>query len=249
MGVGEVEDILLKEQKRKDARNRRKALRRDRAKLSSDEPSSKWTGGLWKPRGPLVRRSRNGDRDATPQPRDFQNQEEGVEMSNIRRSVDGDHPSTSSDAAPPPNQVGAGFARFWRRLRRAHEEATIEQVEMRRQTMYDSNNRDAGWGLGDFGLREREEAERRIRDARKERHELLDDEPAESGVYAQDDGADDTIERVLTETSTQQGQAGGEVNLEAPASRSSGTTIVRPVWALWWWGPLRRWRLQDTTKY
>ncbi|KAH9002794.1 hypothetical protein EDB86DRAFT_2898099 [Lactarius hatsudake] len=95
----------------------------------------------------------------------------------------------------------------------------------------------AGWGLGSFGVREREReaagtayemegAERLIRHTQSRETE---------GVVAEEEERTERTTR--REREPQHRQPGAN---QTPEETNS---------SLWWWGPLRRWRHQDTTEY
>ncbi|KAG8963172.1 hypothetical protein FRC03_003319 [Tulasnella sp. 419] len=159
------------------------------------------------------------------------------------------------------------ISRSWRRLRHAHVTATqvqaIEQVEIRAQ-VYGTNGAElggaGGWGLGNFGLREREEAERRIREfnERRRQSELLPEIEGRSSD-ADDTSGHSSDEAGPRETPTSRRNPANHDSTVTPTERRIEEKPERnqpePTWTqeksrtFWWWGPLRRWRLQDVTQY
>lgn len=178
-------------------------------------------------------------------------------------------------------------------LRRAHVKAARAEVGAagssartrgHRATRGDGANpgatggTDEGWGLGNFGLREREEAERRIREFQEERRRRMlippdagneedgggwhdvDDDDADASFAAHDDEGTALPRR-------RRGSSDLSVLPPPTALRPQRPSLhhhpsdpgvddpalphpLPPNDSLFWkWGPLRRWRLQDRTTY
>jgi len=233
MGVSEVEDLIRREERR---------ARKRRIRAAQRAGSKRKAQALWKNASETLRFGKSAPKEKASQP-------ENIEMVNRRPSAENlNAPSVQSgqDSALAPTAttvtgviarhflntpVGRTLRCWFAMLRRAHLRAqhvqAIEHVERRQQVYRNDNNGVAvdgvvGWGLGSFGIRERE------------RQEALDVE--------QEDGGD-LLERESSLAASNQ-----------PQFRTNDRTVpsVPPSsqrWSLWWWGPLRRWRLQDSTAY
>lgn len=140
---------------------------------------------------------------------------------------------------------------LWRRLRHEHQtaarEQALEQIKIREESYLPSGTN--AWGLGNNGLREREEAEDRLRqlDLERRRGMLLndDDEVNEDG----NPHRQRTMEQMDTDIELREMGETPSLPVQSPQR-----THPQPPWAersrsFWWWGPLRRWRLQDQTEY
>ncbi|KAG6382015.1 hypothetical protein JVT61DRAFT_647 [Boletus reticuloceps] len=170
-------------------------------------------------------------------------------------------PNTKADAsARTPSQDGESMStatvlgwsavfnplqmvqRWYARLRHAHLTAAHIQAAERAERMHQVYQREeernpyqkpvVGWGLGSFSVREaererREEVEMEVRIPREEDEEEWEDDPA---VH------DSMPEPQLRYRGT---RASPPVQLNEQSTGSS----------LWWWGPLRQWRLKDSTTY
>lgn len=115
-----------------------------------------------------------------------------------------------------------------------------------------------GWGLGSNGLREREEAENRIREFQTRRRSgILTRNAGDMGADEDDDDDDDG--RGLTREEDEYPPSRSRSPSQRPQHRDSDTATqaseqlphpLPPSDSLFWrWGPLRRWRLQDRTSY
>lgn len=143
-------------------------------------------------------------------------------------------PVNNSLQARVQNSRPIQYARRWcDTLRRAHlraaREQAMERVE-RRQQAYGlgsaavaGNGAVLGWGLGSFGIRERE----------------LREDMAEH---------DDEEELWSSGEGDQNSRPQGSHPAEPPEPERPSRT-QSAGWSMWWWGPLRRWRLQDSTMY
>lgn len=162
---------------------------------------------------------------------------------------------------------------YWRRLRRAHQTATqtqaLEQAKIREEVGVDGGG--SAWGLGNIGLRERDEAEERLRELNNQRRrEMLlsrrdRDDSSDHGVEIEMD-VSTWADRVRDPNAPQPGRDYHSLDMDRttpdpasssnkrPSNRGTDRSEPEPVWAtrsssFWWWGPLRRWRLQDSTTY
>ncbi|KIO26027.1 hypothetical protein M407DRAFT_8100 [Tulasnella calospora MUT 4182] len=186
------------------------------------------------------------------------------------RSMTLDSASQSGGSSTPPpstvfGRVSAYVSHSWRRLRHAHQTATqtqaLEQIKIREEAgvgMVGSPGSGA-WGLGNSGLREREEAEDRLRELEVQRrrarliHRHIEEEGEDvdgggTGVDSGDEVDGDRGPRTMPDVERQLPPSANEHSTQYSAPSSE------PYWAgrsssFWWWGPLRRWRLQDRTSY
>jgi len=149
-----------------------------------------------------------------------------------------------------------------RALRRAHHTAT--QAEVRQSQAAARVGGDTGWGLGNYGLREREEAESRIRDfqAERRRRMLLRELDGEDDEGWHDEEGD-VAEMAAPSLPSHRDEADPSAPpLTAPTAAHTRSPLRHqesdgslphpfpPSDSLYWrWGPLRRWRLQDRTNY
>jgi len=155
--------------------------------------------------------------------------------------------STPTSPIPPTSVFArvlpASFQNYLGRLRREHQSAT-QRLALDRIRAEGENGHVTTWRLGESGLREREEAEERLRqfEARRRAEQLL-------GREEDEDGGDENIwnaeDRPIGSSSSglmEPRAVGRRTHPEPPWSqeRSSG---------FGWWGPIRRWRLQDRTVY
>ena len=297
LGIGEVEDMILEEQQRRDSklrkRNRKSSRSRsrrlpnragDESQNEEEEPVdvddtvlSRWRRGVIGP-SRLLSRRRNNNPPSSPPTTDSQSTPPHRPTSPHPTPTEAPTSTASGGTAAltTPQRIMhtikrtypiTAALRFWHRLRHAHFTAAqvqaLEQVELRVQ-MYGPTGAEmgggGGWGLGNFGLRERDEAERRIREftVEQRRGQLR---RTSSGEGEDGDGGGE--ERSLEDRELQAGpsrtQDMGRTPDELPMPTSQPPrgrkTHQDPPWVqnqsrpFWWWGPLRRWRLQDSTTY
>lgn len=246
MGVGEVEELLRREERREKKRKARLAKRTERKeKAQRLWRSASETLHLGPRRDEQQLNNRLAARraNASTAAQDSSSSTSDTETAHSyppggASSLPPSSLTTSNTATPP----ATWYARiretpplrtvrsFLSMLRHAHITAAhrraIEHVE-RRQQAYGSETENArdtgtvvGWGLGSFGIRERERA------GRERAGEEWEDEMGIVGERER--GRDD---------------GDSEVHIQKPEPpKVSG-------WSMWWWGPLRRWRLQDSTAY
>ncbi|KIK61257.1 hypothetical protein GYMLUDRAFT_85185 [Collybiopsis luxurians FD-317 M1] len=174
--------------------------------------------------------------------------------------------STSSSSSNPsisslPRFLPKAVQVWYTNIRQAHVNAarkqTVERVERIREIereregrrQQSGHDRLSGWGLGNFGLRlgrqgapgYEGETEFEMEDSRvfsRRRRRNSDEEPADS---ASEDGDHDEVEN-----SARRMPRPKEARVQD--SRISEIAGGRPS-SIWWWGPLNRWRLQDSTAY
>lgn len=147
------------------------------------------------------------------------------------------------------------FQRGYLGLRTAHILAARRQAEERvviinevygREGAHDEPNRTPrvhGWGLGSFGLRERE-AHDRTRMV-TERIDGTDSGVTVNGGIEADEGSTESMRR-RREAHREDSDDDDEVARKKRTRINSGN---KEASSMWWWGPLRRWRLQDSTVY
>ncbi|PIL33585.1 hypothetical protein GSI_04208 [Ganoderma sinense ZZ0214-1] len=295
MGVGELEELLRREEKRQEKRRAkmtRRKVRKERAQTfwkdvthvfynrgsrnvgqavppprpegvgdgegegssSSEGTVSGGEGGRQREREMQMERTRRGS-------------EETVVEEDSARSV----ASRQTDAST--RSGGSGYlARFLSQyragryvyglylgLRHAHltaaREQAVERVERITQA-YGSDAEDGprpvfGWGLGSFGARRHDRRRRGQPQAEMEMDEFESEEddgrmpwqhedapPTEAGRGGGGEGEGQGARRRVTRRATEDKRT-ARVLYEDSHRLSS----------MWWWGPLRRWRLQDSTDY
>ena len=170
-------------------------------------------------------------------------------------------------ASPP----FAALSQFYHLLRRAHLAAAHSQAiermrkrgavygnEVANAAGYGADGRGdgdivvrdtdvVGWGLGSVGLRERERRENELAQE-FDMEELVSTREADADLEADVDGGDDS--RRARARSRGKGKDSRRGERERPRSRAPpAPPPTREGWSLWWMGPLRRWRLQDSTAY
>ncbi|KAM5543059.1 hypothetical protein V8D89_003443 [Ganoderma adspersum] len=284
MGVGELEELLRREEKRQEKRRAkitRRKVRKERAQTFwKDVTHVFWNGG-----------SRNVDQPAPP-PRAERETEassssestasggegEGQTQRERRGSEetvveDGVRSVVSRQTDTSVRSGGSGYlARFLNHyragryvyglylgLRHAHltaaREQAVERVERITQA-YGSDAEDGarpvfGWGLGSFGVRRHERRQRGQPSAEMEMDEFESED---------DDGRKPWQDEDATPTEAGRG-GGGDGEGQGPRRRvtrraAEDRRMARGLdedshqpSSMWWWGPLRRWRLQDSTDY
>lgn len=143
--------------------------------------------------------------------------------------------------------------RSWLRLRHAHTAATqsqaLEQLKIREEVSPTTNT----WGLGSNGLRERDEAEDRLREVEIQRRMSRLIGGSGSG---EEEGRSSWEDRAPIGSTAEERDAARFADVERQGSQDEypPPVIPPPIWeerssSFWWWGPLRRWRLQDRTRY
>lgn len=243
MGVGELEEMLMKEEKRE----RKRKLRAQRRKEQREKAKTMWKGvtGAF-----TTKRDQIESRDSG----------EGHEV------LDNSEPLkvlASGNALPTAGSVTSGSSRgmlplqfvnrWYARLRHAHLTAAriqaVERVERIHQVFGREETRNAmrepgaqviGWGLGSYGLRgvERDRREGQELQIRIEE----DDDRSDPGRIAEPEllPQDQFFRRRGYQPELQPPQ---HVPLAPETDLGLGWT------SFWWWGPLRRWRLRDSTAY
>lgn len=228
MGVREVEELLQRENKRQQKR----LLRAQRRKEHREKAKSVWKGltDTFKPstkvdlpsgESPTPEMSRSPSRDAS-------SMSTGTMLS-------------TSVWMQPVQMVHRWFGRLRHaHLTAAHIQATeraerIQQVyqcdEERRMADREYRRQVVGWGLGSFGLRE---AQRELQEEMQIEERIPREEDEEEWKDVR------TVPDLVPEGLRHRGAAETRVAQETEESAGS---------SMWWWGPLRRWRLKDSTTY
>lgn len=267
MGVGEVDELLRREEKRRKKRKAKieaRKVRKQRAQtfwrgvtgafgMHPHWEASSSTEGVTTPRAQSVLRSVPASDAASVRPRS---------------------PDTSVVSAPPSSAAAGGIlgrvkvlARYgygwYLLLRHAHLTAAREQAEEnveKIQQVYGKEGvevgdtpGEVGWGLGHFGIRQMRDVE-----DDQEREEgfrgILEESRSDTGEWVDDHEEREGSERVSGRDA--EGGLSKRRTYKVPRSDTDGElpeprpsiSDSRPT-SMWYWGPLRRWRLQDTTTY
>jgi hypothetical protein len=218
MGVREVEELLLRENKRQQKR----LLRAQRRKEQREKAKSVWKGvtGAFKP---------NTKPDASPSDPLRAPSQDGSSVSGL-----------ASSAWMHPVQM---VQRWFASLRHAHLAAAHVQAAERAERLHQVYQREeernpdgeyrkpvVGWGLGSFGIRE----------AERERREEIE---METRIPHEEEEEEEEWKDVpLAQDPVPEGLRYRGPDPLPPVEESAGSS-------LWWWGPLRRWRLKDSTTY
>ncbi|KAH7909509.1 hypothetical protein BJ138DRAFT_1155063 [Hygrophoropsis aurantiaca] len=181
-------------------------------------------------------------------------------------------PSTvsSSSSNVPITRPWKYVQSWYASLRHAHLTAAriqaVERVERIHQAYGREDERNlqrepgaavVGWGLGSYRLREQE---------RERRAGMVvgRSETEESKLEGEDSNDEDEITlrnepgTIPSQRHPQRRRSRSQTRLRHRAVQEPPETVIHPPgpdqaeegWAsVWWWGPLRRWRLQDTTAY
>ncbi|KAF8342947.1 uncharacterized protein EI90DRAFT_3149971 [Cantharellus anzutake] len=251
MGIPEVEDMLYRAE-----RNKRKALEKERKrkgkKRSEVQPPTSSASGVLRFLSPLVGT---------------------LGRQNFTRTVDSDHDTTTGHTGnretlsvhselPPRGQLQkprSGISNL------VNERAAVERAQT---DLRSEGGETESWALGAYGLVQREEAERRIREFKERRktQRLLSQERYVENEEREEDWEDeygeheqrDALERLQREVDAEAASPSvtrrrGNRSPSHSPSRSAVTSLPDPLppsgSIFWLWGPLRRWRLQDRTVY
>lgn len=258
MGISEVDEWLKRAEKRRKRRIDRQARRAERKKSRYLSAWNTMTGGA---------RATSASSTALEKiPSDMNAIHRG---DNVGSDTDSLHASSRSDATstkshhPDNGYSQAGWYWPWnlirvtyRHIRNAHISAARHRALERSNRIRESYGVDgsvahvpatSGWNLGSFGVRERE--------AKEAAFEM---DGVEQLVHRNHGGA--AAAAAMTEPEPEEGEEGdwesgqgartrgremGHSDRQAGISQAPVETHSSP----WWWGPLRRWRLQDTTEY
>lgn len=237
VGVRQVEEMLKKEEKRE----RKRKLKTQKKKEQREKAITMWNGvtGAFKTKR---------DQDHTLESSNDREEFDRTPSQNIVNAPStADSTTNGSSRAILPLQ----FLNHWyARLRHAHLIAArlqaververIQQVygrEEARNSLREPGAQVVGWGLGSFGLRG-------VDRDRREVHGLEDIE--------EDQAKDDWGHIAGSERSPpdQSFRRRGYQPEQHPSQQAPPTPEAELGWtSLWWWGPLRRWRLRDSTVY
>jgi len=261
MGITEVDEWLQRAEKRRKRRIARQARRAER-KVRFLGAWNTMTGG-----------ARATSASSTAVDKTFSNMttvpegnDGGSDMESLPPSLKSDDASTKQQA-DNENRPGGWYWPWslvqttYRHIRNAHviaaRRSALERAEHIRET-FNANDPPAnvpatsGWSLGSFGVREREAREAAFEMEGIERLVRRSRAGAAAAGMAEAEGEEVEDEPDEEERETGQGARPRRREPEHP-HRQSGTSQTPAETQLpsspWWWGPLRRWRLQDTTEY
>ncbi|KAI0038794.1 hypothetical protein FA95DRAFT_1567545 [Auriscalpium vulgare] len=232
MGVGEVEELMRREEKRSLKRRRRD----DRRREQKEKARVLWQGMTGKLMGRPGLRRRQSDASGTT--------DSGASAS--ERMPNTPQPSTAP-AAPPATLWGRmtdtplAFVRnAYHYLRTSHMVAARHRAHERVQRMNavfgdDDAAPPQPWGLGSFGVRERERELEESGEVQAEMEGFARSQTEGEAVESDEDG-----EEVQRQKREEHEREKKEQERRARESTQRG---------MWWWGPFRRWRLQDSTVY
>ncbi|KAH9855918.1 hypothetical protein C2E23DRAFT_750934 [Lenzites betulinus] len=300
MGVGEVQELLRREEKRQEKRRAkiaRRQVRRERAQtlwkgmtgalgyhahardpaaarahLHEDSSDSADAGADGRPAEVDVRRVASNETDASA------------------RSGGTTTAGGSGRVSHFLHQYTAGRALYgwYAGLRHAHQAAAREQVAERVERMNQAYGAEAGevagagtvgvfgWGLGSFWIRKQQRRQREEQEEARAAYKMevlgggggrggrgrgrgrgapSDDDASECATVCGEDGGG-AGEQVYPPGGGVEGS--GDIRTRRPARRAVSDAhppsrvleedAHRPS-SMWWWGPLQRWRLQDSTDY
>lgn len=274
MGIRETEEMLIKEQKKQQKRK----IRAQRRKEQKERARSVWRGvtSAFKPAGagsPVKARKRHQHGESS----DASDTGAGAHDSGSARAppslgmAASAGTVTSLQGVSPWTHPVQALQRWYARLRHDHFTAAhlqaVERVERihqvygredRRNSTREPGSQVVGWGLGSYGLRE---AERELRegagpsgnrledvDLWRNKTNNLHDEDNESFVSSDEETVHDGAtghERVHLRrwgTERHRHTSPQQHEMDHDTVESAGSSM-------WWWGPLRKWRLQDSTTY
>ncbi|KIJ15573.1 hypothetical protein PAXINDRAFT_163035 [Paxillus involutus ATCC 200175] len=248
MGVREVEELLMREDKRQQKRQLR-AQRRKEQKEKARSVLNEVIGAF--------RHTPRVDQRGYDSSGGSQDHTEQVSRTRSRDATASLNPtstvgSVSSAVYMRPVQA---LQRWYGRLRHAHLTAAhiqaVERVERIHQvygredvrnSMREPGAQVVGWGLGSYRLRE---AERELR------KELVDRIPGKDEDDEEDWKSGSENENELPTIDQRLRRRGGNHASSPPPPQPQPVQQEEEAGgsSLWWWGPLRRWRLKDSTTY
>ena len=166
-------------------------------------------------------------------------------------------PSVATAISSPYHRILPRFLLGWcASLRHAHLVAAREQEVERARRISGLGRqhpiRIGGWGLGSFGWRmagrnPASEDNEGVRQPRGERRVA-----SLKSTSSEETLASRTASMAADEPSENWGPEKEQSQLDSSNQPTSSSPTVPPPThsgSVWWWGPLRRWRLQDTTVY
>ncbi|KAI0090698.1 hypothetical protein BDY19DRAFT_1040877 [Irpex rosettiformis] len=280
MGVGEVDELLRREEKR-----RRKRRAKEEARQHRKEKAQTFWRGVTGSFGGSGKSRQNSVRSGGPERgRLSMSRENSITRNSINsaappRPTSPTSSSLTSDASSTITTGVLGQIRslarsgygWYQYLRHAHLTAAREQAEENSEKIQQvygregvevsENPSEVGWGLGHFGVRQVKEAN----DADREDgfRGILEESRSDLGEWVDEHEHE---EPGTTETAhgqaTDQGIARrrgwrfrrGDASIDMTSVSRSRPTLRPPASderpsSMWYWGPLRRWRLQDSTVY
>ncbi|KAG1737908.1 uncharacterized protein EDB91DRAFT_1054909 [Suillus paluster] len=244
MGVGEVEELLMKEEKRE----RKRRLKAQKRKEQREKAKTMWKGvtGAFK-----TKRDHGDSRESSVGREGLDNSQSlnalasGNALSTAASTING-----SSGGILPLHFVN----RWYARLRHAHLTAAriqaVERVERIHQVYGREEARNSirepgaqvvGWGLGSYGLRGVERDRREVQELQIKIEESEDGHNSGEPVGPELLSQDQSFRRRGHEPQPQSSQ-------QAPPPPPEPEADLGWI-SFWWWGPLRRWRLRDSTAY
>ncbi|KAI0338352.1 hypothetical protein BDW22DRAFT_1338009, partial [Trametopsis cervina] len=267
MGVGEVDELLRREEKRRRKRKAKEDARQQR----KEKAQTFWRGvtgsfGAGRAQESIIAE----DIDGEISPRDVAGSQAGHPASVVSASTAS---ASSTSSTPPVGLMGhvRRFARYgygwYLSLRHAHLTAAREQAEENSEKIQQvygkdgvneiiQNPSEVGWGLGHFGVRQAREAN--DCDRVEGLHGILEESRSDAAEWVDeydphtnsDEAHGEETEGVLSRRRGWRFR-GGDASIDmrgAAVSTRLSTPRERPT-SMWYWGPLRRWRFQDSTVY
>lgn len=268
MGVGEVEDLMRREEKRRRKRKMKLAKRKERREK---------TETFWRDvAGALGYESKNRDTkpdtDGNATDEGCQSEADGRHKPERPRRQSNESLQSASTVAPHgflsrflSFQAGRAVYGWYLHLRHAHLTAAREQaveVVERMQQVYghetgaegptqDGTPGVVGWGLGSYGIRQQmggAGGSGEFTEQGRNRTVVGSDDEYEEG----DERAGETLPGTRQRKGRRRRQTDEEEETVVDAMEVQNARAVeaeaRPS-SMFWWGPLRRWRLQDRTVY
>ena len=259
MGIGEVDEWLKREEKRRKRRIARQARRTER-KVRFLGAWNTITGG--------ARATSASSTGVDKVPSNLTTVPEGNNGGSDAESLP---PSLTDDASTKDQQADNRNHRdgwYWpwslvrntyHHIRNAHVSAARRSALERSEHIREVFNTDAppadvpatsGWSLGSFGVREREAREAAFEMEgieRLVRRSRAGTAVATGMAEAELEEGDGEDEREAGPGARPRGREMEQSHRRTRASQSPAETHLSS--SPWWWGPLRHWRLQDTTEY
>lgn len=261
LSVWEGKDAMQEMLKREEKREKRRKLREEKKKERKAKAKSAWKGvsGAFSRNGMGVALANQHIPDQSTAGRRTGSQ--SPPPTSVPLSVSPSILSTSTSTTTRLSSVSSTstlpvplprfLQRWYASLRRAHvvaaRQQAVERVERIRELDRGTGSvgigRFAGWGLGSFWMRGRQ-IERDMINSRIPRPR-----PPRSPPQAEtDDEDDDVYDARMQDVDLPYGMKAG---VEPPSPRplpAQPVPVERPQ-SMWWWGPLGRWRLKDSTEY
>lgn len=278
MGVGEVDELLKREEKRRKKR---------KAKLEARQQRKEKAQTFWRGVAGAFGAGANAKRQevvvsVVPAGEENLVASEGLtEVSSSLPDAPSARPRSPSSTGISSSASSATFsgvlgkakslARYsyglYLSLRHAHLTAAREQAEENSEKIQQvygregvevsENPSEVGWGLGLYGVRQRRDADD------SEREEglvgILEESRAEGGEEWVDEHEEQETSKVTSTQSDSTGLARRRMwghgrkdtaaDILAHTGGSQSSTANNQPSSMWYWGPLQRWRLQDSTVY